>query len=772
MALDMSKFIARFIEEARDLIQKINEGIVLIEKNPADEETINSVFRAAHTIKGSSRMMKYTRISEVAHRMEDVLGAVREKTIPFTKDLGDIIFRGVDAVSSMVEQIAAGTVVETDNTALCEELKAASEGKVPASAATPLPQTAGQEPEISEQKPETSEQKPLLSEPDRSAVEPAMAAPSQPAQAERPVEHKAHAAADTIRVNTEKLDELIKLMGEIISNQGRLKYRLQELREIERTIRRMTETIGKILPYLPELPESAAKQDLQSIAADLHRGSVTLKQRTGQVVFGFKDDISVNEFLNNELQERAMMLRMVPLSLVFDTLHRIPRDLARALGKDVDLFIEGGEIELDKKIVEKISDPLVHMIRNAIDHGIESPEDRVKAGKPQCGRLVLSAICEGGHAVIRMTDDGRGLNLQKIREKALKRKMLSEEKLASMSEAEITNLIFAPGFSTNEIITDVSGRGVGMDVVKKNVVEDLKGSITVSSEEGKGISFTMRLPLSLAIVRILMLGAGETTIAIPTHYIEEIRDIEEGALIDVVNKKAIRVRSELIPVVHIESLLDMPVQTQGSDSKITVIVAMGGEKLGLIADRLVDEKDVVIKPLPRHLKTVKKVSGVIIAANNEIINVLHVPALLESSKNIRETHAGPGASAGSAERKPVHILVVDDSINTREIEKSILEAYGYRVTVAEDGMDAIEKAAETKFDLVVTDVDMPRMDGFSLTKKLRDDDLYRSTPIIIVTSREKEEDKRRGIQVGADAYIIKGAFDQGSLIDTIRNLAG
>ncbi len=762
MALDMTKFIARFVEEARDLIQKINEGIVLIEKNPADGETINSVFRAAHTIKGSSRMMKFTQIAEVAHRMEDVLGAVRENTLPFTRELGDVLFRGVDAVSAMVENIASGSAIETDNAALCDELKAASEGGPSAPAPAPSDAIA-----------QASEPAPASAEPAAKApappAGPAAAAPVQP-QAQM-AEHKAR-PADTIRVSTDKLDELIKLMGEIISNEGRLKYRMQELHEIRRISKRMTGALDGLIAQLAEIPESPARRDLQSAASELHKASAAMHQKAAAVTLGFKDDVNTSELLNNELQERALMLRMVPLSLVFDALHRIPRDLARALGKEVDLFIEGSEIELDKKIVEKIADPLVHMIRNSIDHGIESPQERAAAGKPRAGRLVLTAVCEGGHAVIRLTDDGRGLNLQRIREKAVKRRMFSEAQLASMSEAEITNLIFTPGFSTNEIITDVSGRGVGMDVVKKNIVEDLKGSITLSSDEGKGIAVTMRLPLSLAVVRILMLGIGGSTIAIPTHYIEEIRDVTDGSLIDVVNKKAIRVRSELIPVTHIESLLDMPARGRGDGNAIAVIVSTGGERLGLIADSLVDEKDVVIKPLPRHLNAIMKVSGVIIAANNEIINVLHVPALIEASKHLRDARteqAAPGEGVGI---KPIRILVVDDSINTREIEKSILEAYGYHVTVAEDGLDAIEKAAGTKFDLVVTDVDMPRMDGFSLTKKLRDDDAYKATPIIIVTSREKEEDKRRGIAVGADAYIVKGAFDKGNLIDTIRNLAG
>lgn len=759
MAFDIARFIARFIEEGRDLTGKLSEGIVALEKTPYDAELLNSIFRSAHTIKGSSRMMKLTPISDVAHKMEDVLGALRDGRLSFSAELGDLLFKGVDAVSAMIEAVAAGTPLDADNTALCDELKAASEGGAIASRPACPPGTG------LKASPPVMDEPPARRQPD--------ALPRPPATSEvagvPETAGKVH-LDETIRVNADKLDELTKLMGELISTHGRLKYRQQEIRALQADTRGLSDTVALMLAQVASISDPELREHLSAMTLGLSKAAHELRQKVSRVSYGFKDDANVNQLLSAELQEKAMMLRMVPLSLAFDTLHRVPRDLARSLGKEVALEVEGGEIELDKKIVEKLSDPLIHMIRNAVDHGIETPEQRQAAGKPAKGSLTLTAACEGGHAVIRLSDDGGGLNLQRIRDKAVMRKLVTPQRVATLSEAELTALIFEPGFSTSDIITDVSGRGVGMDVVKKNIIEDLKGSIVVNSEAGKGTTFTIRLPLSLAIVPILIVGLSSSTVALPSPYVEEILSFSDSEIIDVVDKRAIRLRSELIPVMSIDELLGNNVDraSEARHSQIAFIVRMGNDKLGLLADELIDGRDVVIKPLPPHLKNIKKVSGVMISANNEIINILHVPALFESSKQISQR---PGA-VDAAQTEAIHILVVDDSINTREIEKSILESYGYRVTVAEDGLEAIEKVAQTKYDLVVTDVDMPRLDGFSLTQRLRQDAAYRNTPIIIVTSREKEEDKRRGIQVGADAYIVKGAFDQGNLIDTIRNLIG
>lgn len=756
MAFDMAKFISRFTEEARDHIGKLNEGLVALEKNPRDAETINAIFRSAHTIKGSSRMLKLTSIAEVAHKMEDALGALREGSIVYSAGLADILFKAADAIADMVEKTSAGQEITADNSALCEELANAAQGL----AAQPA---AGRESETDcNGGPEPGDKVVSPAE----GLAPAESAPSDTRQQEneapglKSASHNNKAPA-TLRISADKMDELIKLMGELVSNQNRLKQALRDMKSVDRAAKRNMELVMKRKAENKGDSSDAAVKSAQSLFYELDR-----------LLGSMRDYNNIQELLTDELQTKALVMRMVPLAMVFDSLPRMVRDISRSMGKEVDVVTEGGEIELDRKMIEKIGDPLVHMIRNAIDHGIEAPVDRVELGKPPRGSIRVSALYDSGSVLILITDDGRGIPLEKIREKALRRKMFSEDALAAMSEAALVDLIFQPGFSTSAIITDVSGRGVGMDVVKRNIVDDLHGTLGIESKDGAGTTFSIRLPMTLAVMRILLIGVSGATFGIAANHVREILRVAESDFKQVVDKKAITLRNEFVPVAGLDELLKTPVPFRRAHEPLLIIVRMGGENLGLIADTLLDEEDMVIKSLPSHLKNIKLVSGVALSGKNEIINILHVPALVAAAKELSGAKAFKEARSAGEDERGVHVLVVDDSINTREIEKNILEAYGYRVGLAEDGVEALEKAREFKYDIIITDVEMPRLDGFALTERLRKEETYRDTPIIIVTSREKEEDKKRGIRVGANAYIVKGTFDQSNLIETMQNLTG
>jgi len=733
MAFDIAKFIARFAEEAREHVEALNRGLVELEKNPGDEENLNAIFRAAHTIKGSSRMLKLTTITEVAHKLEDALGSLREKRISHSPELAGLLFRGVDALAAMIEKVSVGEQISMDNVALCEALAQAAQDSLPAGSAS-----AGSEPVKKNQ----AESDHLAVPGIRSDSEPPSAQPAKPAS-----------PSESIRVKSEKLDDLIRLMGEVVSHRNKLKQRILDVSVLEREAKQTLDVCSRVCDG-----ESLAN------ARSLHRG---LKQ----LLTVMKQDKTLQDILTAEFQEKALMLRMVPLSSVFDPLHRLVRDISNALGKDLDFEINGSEIELDKKMVEKLSDPLVHMLRNAIDHGIEEPQVRQEAGKPPKGRVHLSAAYDSGNIVIELLDDGAGISTAKIREKALARKLFDAAALDSMPEPALLDLIFLPGFSTSGIITDISGRGVGMDVVKRNIVEDLKGTVQISTKEGIGSTFSIRLPMTLAIMRVLLISCRGMKFGIGTHYVIEIINITADEVIDVVGRKALRLREEFIPVADMADVLKIAQNGQKKrDRHLMLIVQIGSEKMGFMVDSVLDEEDMVIKALPDHLKQVRLVSGVTISGRNEIINILNMPAVMEAAR-----HAKGGRQESLADEtagQEVNILVVDDSVNTREIEKSILEAYGYRVTIAGDGLEALAIAEESKFDLVITDVEMPRLDGFSLTERLRSNDTYKDVPIIIVTSREKDEDKRRGISVGANAYIVKGSFDQSNLVDTVQNLIG
>ncbi|MBF0328848.1 MAG: hybrid sensor histidine kinase/response regulator [Nitrospirae bacterium] len=737
MAIDLKKFIGRFIEEAKEHLDKLGQGIMDLEKSPEDSENINSIFRSAHTIKGSSRMMNLTPITEVAHKLEDVLGSLRDKKIKPSARLSDLLLSAVDAISAMVEMVASGKEIAADNTALCESLVRAAE-----KGSSDMPEE-------------------LTAQPKDSLVE-----EKKPTAAPAVEDHSNIAAPDarqkvqeTFKIKADKLDDLIKLMGEIVSGQSRLRQRLGDAKEIE----------SMAAKQLAGIEAKAAQGGLAEVAAS----SKSLFASIKKLVADLKDDVNIYELLTDDLQGKTVMMRMVPLSTALDSFRRMVRDMSRSIGKEVEIIIEGDNIELDKKIVEKIGDPLVHMIRNSIDHGIEKPEERINKGKPLKGNIRLSAVYDAGSVLIEIADDGAGLPLEKIKEKAVRKKIFAEEEANALRESELIDLIFHPGFSTSEIITDISGRGVGMDVVRKYIIEDMKGSIRVETQKDKGTNFFIRLPLTLAVMRLLLISSSGYIFAVSAHYVKEVIRASEDEFMTVVDKKALKLRNEFIPVVNMAELLKLPADRKkharnNAAGMLILLTQVGDEKLGLIIDDLLDEEDMVIKSLPGHLKGIRFVSGFTVTGKNEIINVLHIPAVIEAASEVKErrTEIKTAAAAGAS------ILVIDDSLNTREIEKSILESYGYSVTLAEDGLDGFEKAMRGKFDAVITDVEMPRLDGFSLTEKLRMEEAYKHTPIIIVTSRQKEEDKRRGISVGADAYIIKGSFERSNLIETIQNLIG
>lgn len=755
MAFDRSKFIARFLEEAREHIGKLNDGLLHLEKNPGDVETLNAIVRAAHTVKGGARMLKLTGITTTAHKLEDALDALRAGRLKQSRQGFDLLFKGIEAITNLVEGTAGGGEPEADE-ALLDKLSKAAEGRLEDGVAVSAPPPA-----VEDKTPEPA-QPPAASERAAAQAPSPKAAPPPAADVRKPAAPTA--GRETIRVNAERVDALIKHVGEMMSVHSRSKQRWLDVRGIEKISAGNLQTVGRFLTSGSTEPASMSEA-LQAVER-LHAEILRLSR-------GIRDDMSLQDLQMDELRERTLRMRMLPLSTVFGSFALTVRNIASSMGKEIELIVEGGDTELDKKIIEKLSDPLIHMIRNSIDHGIETPEERVKAGKPPTGTIRLSAGHDEGGVLIVVSDDGGGIPLGKIREKALKKKMFDEETLDGMSETEILNLIFHHGFSTSPIITDMSGRGVGMEVVKKSIVEELKGSLNLESTEGRGAAFQIRLPLSLAIMHVMLVSVSEMTFALPADSVVEVLEVSDGEMINIVDRRAIRLREQLIPVENLGALLKLPSgpEAQGNGSnggrRLVVIISEGGENLGLIIEALLDEQDMVTKPLPSHMKKIRMVSGVAISGKNEIINILHMPSLVQAAKEAKGTAK---KKAGEGLKKSMSVLVVDDSVNTREIEKEILEAYGYTVTLACDGMEALEMTRESKYDVIISDVEMPRMDGFTLVETLRKEKDYQDTPIIIVSSRDKESDKRRGIEVGADAYIIKGGFDQSNLLETIESL--
>ncbi|MFP3341807.1 hybrid sensor histidine kinase/response regulator [Halomonas sp. SIMBA_159] len=709
MALDIRRFIQRFVEEAADHLPRLRAGVSALEQGEADKEHINELFRSAHTLKGSSRMLKLAPITAVAHSTEELLSAFRDGSQTPTPGSIGLLYEAIDALADLVSQLAQGATPDAlpdADPALCQALEAAASGERADdtfSKPTPPPTTPISEPPI-----------------ERDDAPAAKAASST------------LTLSDTVRVRMDRLDDVIRLMGEVLSGHHHLHTLVEQAQGLEKA-----------------LPEE-------------HRGALHAFNRE------LKDSVLGHDALMSDLHERALQMRMLPLGVVFDPLAQMARELAQSLGKRVDCRVRGSEIELDRQLIDRLSDPLIHLLRNALDHGLETPAERQAAGKPPRGQLTIEAWQDGNWVIVEMRDDGAGIHLEAIRQKALAKQLLSEEQLTALSDQETLELIFLPGFSTKAMITDFSGRGVGMDVVKRTMMDELSGDLQLASEPGKGTRFTLRLPLSLAMMRVLLVKAGHVTLGVTAPHVAELVEYAPEQFIDAAGQPALILRNEFVPVVPLAELLGLPVAATLPSPVLLLVVHQRQQKLALIVDTLVDERDMVIKPLPEHLRYLPLVSGMISQGRNALVSLLHVPALLERAKR----HAHPVRSSAEPTDKPHRVLVVDDSLNTREIEKDVLEAWGYQVTLAENGRDGLNKALAETFDAVLTDVEMPVMDGFALTARLRENDLYRHKPIIIITSREKEADRQRGMEVGADAYIVKGSFDQNNLVETLKALLG
>ena len=818
IVFDKSAFVKRFLTEMADHIQAMDQACQRLDVNREDESALEQGFRAAHTLKGSARMLKFESSSNIAQRIEMLFRSAREKKTGWGQLQTEIVLNTLDVLRQIHQRIAAGGMEDFRQAGILDLLDQAIAGQVidanairlslETSASVLASESAmdwpsGQETgdslgeRLIQVKWITREQllnvnqnsdnrlplgERLVAFGYISREQLNLALKEQQASRELlghseikriqdfeletahvPAKTKTVEESPTIRVRLDKLDRLIKTVGELITAQMQSSQNLPLLRKLQTDLRRFTRSVH----------ECYYRQNRYGATGDAHGDELI---QTGQQMlemteqFGkqYRDSVATFDLLVNDIQSSVMSMRMIALSTIFDAYPRAVRDLAKNLSKDVELLIEGRETELDRKMVEKLNEPLIHLIRNAIDHGIEPPDARLKNGKPAKGLLRIAARNEGTSIVIEIEDDGRGLDLDKIKRKALaKGLIIHETDLQRMSENDVTNLIFLPGFSTADFITDISGRGFGMDVVKQGV-ENLKGYISIFTKPGRGTLFRVHLPLTLTSLRALFVRSGIAQLAFPISSVSETLKIQKTDMIEVVRKKAIRLRNQLIPIVVLSDALRLSADDGGERDEFFVIIAhANGERAGFIVDDITDEKEIIVKPLPKHFHKLKHISSATIAGNNDVIFVLHVPQLIDA---IRETTVSE--KPREARKSAQTILVVDDSLNTREVEKTILQAYGYEVDTAKDGLDALDKLSHRVYDLVVTDLEMPVMDGFTLTARIRDEKKYQDIPVIIVTSRDSSDDKRRGIEVGANAYIVKGSFDQTNLIDTVESLIG
>ncbi len=783
---DLQEIMEDFLIEAFEMNEQLDQDLVELEHNPEDLDLLNRIFRVAHTIKGSSSFLNLNILTHLTHNMEDVLNRARKGEIKITPDIMDVVLRSIDLMKTLLVTIR-DTGSDTNNgkeneieeavkqlqAITSQNLEGAKEGTKEA------PKKENEKEAKKEAKEENTEENqenkakvptakdfasdnPLADEPDldyanmsteeveaeierllnkrqeadkeRRAQKKQEAKPKQEVapKTETPkapkTETKAKAKADTeenkapsigveqtVRVDVRRLDHLMNLIGELVLGKNRLIRIYSDVEE---------RYDGE--KFLEEL-----NQVVSSISA-----------------------------VTTDLQLAVMKTRMQPVGKVFNKFPRMVRDLSRELGKSIELIIEGEETELDKSIVEEIGDPLIHIIRNSCDHGIEPLEERRRLNKPETGKVQLSAYNEGNHIVIKISDDGKGLDPVMLKEKAIEKGVISERDAEGMSDRETFNLIFKPGFSTAKVVSNVSGRGVGMDVVKTNI-EKLNGIIEIDSEVGVGTTQKLKIPLTLAIIQALLVGVQEEYYAIPLSSVLETVRISQDEIYTVDGKSVLRLRDEVLSLVRLSDIFKVDAILESNSDVYVVIIGLADQKIGVIVDYLIGQEEVVIKSLGYYLKNTRGIAGATVRGDGKITLIVDVGAMMDMAKSIKvniTTLMNESENTKSKNSPSDYIvLAIDDSSTDRAIIRKCLKPLGITLLEASNGLEGLEmlKNGDKTPDAILVDIEMPKMDGYTFASEVRKYNKFKNLPLIAVTSRVTKTDRMRGVESGMTEYITK-----------------
>jgi two-component system chemotaxis sensor kinase CheA len=734
--MDLSSFYNQFREETAENIRVLSDGLLAIEGHADDQARraeVDRIFRAVHTIKGGARMLGFEPVARLAHELESVLGELRQSRRAPDHELASRLLHGGDALLELSAAAVEGRAATVQVDAVIA-LFASAGASTPIE--TPQPGDAPRVPD----------------------------APAPDAPAPRT------SGSRTVRVRVDRLDRMLNLAGELMVGQQMLANHADELATLRQMVRRHERAVQDLEGELDRLRFSAGQRHaisqrmaaVQGITAQLQ--SIVQRQADH-----FGRHIGQSDLLVRDLEQEVMAARLIPIATIYAALPRVVRDIAEGTGKPARIELRGETVELDRKVLELLQDPLLHLVRNAIDHGIEPPAERAAIGKPEVGSIVVSAEALGGEVRVTISDDGRGMNPARLRDRAVRLGMLRADEAARLSDPDALDLIFLPGFSTAAMVTDISGRGVGMDVVRSNISE-LSGQVLVESQLGRGTQIVLTLPLTLVTTRVLLVRLGKASFAIPasgcqgTIWVQrgQLRSIEgQPTMIHDGRDVVVRPMAELLGVVAEEPL-------GRSERAPAVLVGSPQRLIALLVDALLDEREAVVKPLGPIMARQRSYSGAIQLGDGGLVLLLNPLILIQSAGSARSSSANP---APAPRRRP-RLLVCDDSFTTRELIRSILQSAGYDVTSAVDGADALDKLRAQPYDLVVSDVEMPRVDGFQLTARIHSELAMHDLPVVLITSLASEEHRRRGLEAGAQAYIVKSQFDQGSLLEVIQQLLG
>ena len=771
---EMQEILEDFLVEAFEMNEQLDQDLVELENNPEDLELLNRIFRVAHTIKGSSSFLNFDVLTHLTHHMEDVLNKARKGELKIVPDIMDVVLESIDAMKALLSHIkdtGADADHGLDVEAIVKKLDVISKGG---------------EIEASQEEEKKEEAEIIVETPKKEEKDDTNYADLSEDQLEDEIER-------LLRVRQEE-DKARRKAKKKAGNSKSSETKKKEVKatpektappppppppppkkEVVKKVSAKKDTKKKAPPAKPSMVEQTIRVDVKRLdnLMNLIGELVLSKNRLMKIYTDVEERYEGEKFLEElnqvvssvsivttDLQIAVMKTRMLPVGKVFNKFPRMVRDLSRELSKQIDLVITGEDTELDKSIVEEIGDPLVHIIRNSCDHGIEIPDIRVAGGKTELGTIILKAYNEGNHIVIEIRDDGKGLDTDMLKMKCVEKEIISEREADNMSDKEAFALIFRPGFSTAAKVTNVSGRGVGMDVVKTNI-EKLNGIIDIDSEMTKGTVIKLKIPLTLAIIQALLVGVEEEYYAIPIASVLETVRVTNDEIYTVEGKNVLRLRDEVLPLVRLAGVFGIDSILEQSEHTYVVVIGLAESKLGVIVDFLVGQEEVVIKSLGNYLKGIDGIAGATIRGDGKVTLIVDVAAMMELAKNSTATVVPEAGEAGTAKvkTKPSDyiVLIVDDSPTDRMVMRKALEPLGLTLVEAANGIDALNlvKSGDHAFDAALVDIEMPRMDGYTLATEIRKYNRFKNLPLIAVTSRTSKSDRLRGVESGMSEYITK-----------------
>ncbi len=745
----LKQLLPMFRIEAQEHLKIISSGLIEIEKGgPGKQaEIMEAVYRESHSLKGAARSVNLPDIVAVCQSMENVFFFFKRKAITFSSQVLDLLHQAIDCTAGIV----AGEVSRPEKSGIGELIHKLEEV------------TRIQEPEVedaderidikfdSDYHGEISGRESITPDVESTPKASILMPPEVPAAL-------AQALAGTIRVSAAKLDELLLLAEEMLSIKLAAAQRTAELKELKNDFARWKKEKAKMFKAA-----AGKEKSLDSFVPAFETGLTKLVKamENDQRSFGAMVDALLDDM------KKTLML---PCSSLLGIFPRFLRDLSRDTGKEAELRIDGGEIEIDRRVLEQIKDPLIHLVRNCVDHGIEMPDERERKKKPRCGNIKIAVSSRDNRIEISVSDDGAGIDTAGVKSSAQRSGLISLEEAERLDEREALSLVFRSGVTTSRIITDISGRGLGLAIVREKV-ERLSGAVALETQPEAGTTIKMVVPLTLATFRGVLVRVGERLFILPSTNIERVLRIGKEEIKTIENRETISFNSQAVSLVRLGDLLELKAGARrplGDDSVMEAVMLVAGEKrVAFLVDEVLHEQEVLVKGLGSQLSRVRNIAGATVLGSGKVAPILNVSDLMISASKIAPTAAA--AFAGEPDKR-ISVLVVEDSITARTLLKSILESAGYDVKTAFDGIDAFTALKTYQFDLVVSDVEMPRMDGFELTEKIRAHRDLSELPVILVTARESREDKERGIDVGANAYIVKSSFEQSNLLEVIRRL--